>query len=220
MGEFIGIKYTLGMAAPATHIVLATKVFDRYFRDLAYPDFVVGTSFPDIRYTGVIDREKTHFSNLTIDQITKEDSFTAGLKLHSLVDEVREEYVKSQGLYKLFPESQFLTQGVKFFEDQVLYGKIENWKEITNYFSSIYDGELAFGVSREDIEKWHGLLKRILSRQITENEIIYFVSEIGRPPLMSNEIIRVIGGLKDKDKATEIVLDFYDNFEKLIGSEL
>jgi len=40
------------MAAPATHIILANKLYKNHFSDKDFAKFIVGTSFPDIRYFG------------------------------------------------------------------------------------------------------------------------------------------------------------------------
>lgn len=45
------------MAAPLTHLVLAERIFQKHFSDQHRKVFLQGTSFPDIRYLGVIDRD-------------------------------------------------------------------------------------------------------------------------------------------------------------------
>lgn len=50
------------MATPITHIVLTEKVFEKFFKDKTRKDFFIGTSFPDIKYLKVIDRDKSHFN--------------------------------------------------------------------------------------------------------------------------------------------------------------
>lgn len=204
------------MAAAATHIVLANKIYKSYFTDKDFSEFIVGTSFPDIRYLGVVDRSVTHFYNLKIDDLKNEDSFTAGLKLHSLVDEVREKYVKQNGLYQLFPQSQFITQSVKFFEDRVLYKHLDNWQEIVKSFDHVYKSELAFGVGEGDIKKWHDLLITFLSKTPVDQDIYDFVERIGKPKEVAHEMIGVINGASDSKKANQIIMSFYNNFEDLI----
>ena len=81
------------MAAPITHIVLTDKIFQNHFKDKNKADFYTGTVFPDIRYLGVIDRNKTHFKNLKISDVKKETSFWAGFKFHSFLDEAREKFL-------------------------------------------------------------------------------------------------------------------------------
>lgn len=209
------------MAAPITHIVLADKVFDKYFPKSDKKQFYVGTSFPDIRYLGVIDRERTHFSHQTLKGLVDSNTFIAGAKFHSLVDEVREKYMKDKDLYSYFPGSKFLTQAVKIFEDRVLYGEVRNWDEITHFFDGVQAGELKYDLSEKDIERWHVLLRNYFSQPPNADLIIKkFISDMGRPEEMSDEIIRVLGNIKHVDTATKIVKDFYNGFESLINNKI
>jgi len=209
------------MAAPITHIVLANKVFDRYFPKSDKKQFYIGTSFPDIRYLEIIDRERTHFNGPALKELVDVDSFIAGAKFHSLVDEVREKYMKNRSLYSLFPESKFLTQAVKIFEDRVLYEKVSNWEEITRFFNDIQAGELEYDLNKTDIERWHILLKNYFRQPPNTNIVIEkFISDMGRPKEMSDEIIRVLRDINQVKTATEIVNDFYNNFENLIDNKI
>lgn len=205
------------MAAPITHIVLAEKIFDKYFSTKNKKEFYVGTSFPDIRYLGVIDREKTHFDRPNIGDILNSESFLAGMKFHSLVDQVRESFMLGRNLYSLFPKSQFCTQAIKVFEDGVLRGKIGGWDGVAHIFDDIDNNELEFGVEKADIARWHLLLRHYFSRPSNETEFVRrFIEDMGRPKEMADEMIRVLKGLKDKAKAEEIVNDFYNSFEELM----
>src|SRR3989344_5759752 len=96
------------MAAPITHIVLADKVFDEYFPNLSKDKFLVGTSFPDIRYLRVIKREQTHPKNITLSDIKSVESFNGGLLFHILIDRVRENYMQENDIYSLMPASKLI----------------------------------------------------------------------------------------------------------------
>ena len=206
------------MAAPITHVVLAEKIFNKYFSNKSRKEFFVGTCFPDIRYLGVIDRSKTHFEENSFVDILQSDSFIAGMKFHSFVDKVREKYMKEKGLYTLFPDSEYLTQAVKIFEDGVLHEKIKDWGEIERCFGEIDEGEMKFGIAKEDVERWHTLLRHYFSGTFIPDEVIKrFVADMGRPETMSEEMIRVLNGVFDRDRATKIVEDFYDHFEGISG---
>src|SRR3989344_5867553 len=106
---------------------------------------MIGTSFPDIRYLGVIDRDKTHFDISKLGDLDNLPDFIAGMKLHSLVDVVREKYMNDKGLYSLFPESKFLSQGVKMLEDNVLMSKFDDWNRVAGYFDEVVSEEREFG---------------------------------------------------------------------------
>lgn len=208
------------MAAPITHIVLSKLVYGKYFSRKDKKVFFVGTSFPDIRYLGVIEREKTHFKEMNLNEVVASDAFEAGLKFHSLVDKIREKFVVRRGLYSLFPESPVLTQAVKAFEDRVLYGKVVDWEVVRDDFDKVLEDELNFGIEKRDIERWHVLLRHYFSEDPSSDSTIYqFVADMGRPKEMADEMVRVLNGVGDEKKAREIVEDFYDRFEDLIAEE-
>lgn len=205
------------MAAPGTHTVLASKVYKKYFSDKNFSDYIVGNNFPDIRYLGVIERDATHFYGLKISDFIGDTPFLAGVKLHSVVDEVREAYMKKNGIYSFFPDSPLKSQAVKFFEDCVLYDKIDNWNEIVASFDNVLPEERAFGIEEQDLLRWHGFLKLQLSHKPEETDLKKFTLEAGKPESLYFELLRVVHGVSDEQRAREIVLKFYDEFDKLIA---
>lgn len=204
------------MAAPATHIILADKVFEKYFQDKTKSEFYIGTSFPDIRYLGVIDREKTHFSDLNINTLTSLPAFESGLKFHSLVDEVREKFMRSHNVYSLVPESRYVTQALKFFEDKILYEERNNWDEIASFFKMATNEELSFGVKAADIDKWHRFLHTYFATKPIDQNIYEFVATINKPKDMAEEIVRLTKMMEDNERLKEMILDFYSHFENLV----
>ncbi|MBI2465441.1 hypothetical protein HYV64_04845 [Candidatus Shapirobacteria bacterium] len=205
------------MAAPTTHVVIAEKVFDKFFNGKDIGKFVVGTSFPDIRYLGVIDREKTHFGKIRLSEIILSDSFEAGVKFHSLVDHAREKFVVERGLYDFFIESPYKTQAMKLFEDGVLANKFVNNEVVAGYFNSIYDEERNYGIEESQIKKWHEMLSKYFLSTNSNEAVRSFVGVTKLPIGVAEEIINVIDNICSVEKAREIVLDFYENFEKLVA---
>ncbi len=203
------------MAAPVTHIVLTDKVYTKHFSNKNKDEFYVGTSLPDIRYLGVIDRDKTHYKNISLKDVLNNNPFGAGLMFHSLVDEVREKFMVRNNYYSLFPKSQLLTQASKVIEDRVLYDKVDNWTEIVGYFDKTYKGELNLGIESKDIKKWHQLLRNYFENKPEDKETIAFTTGMGFSLERAQEILTVIKGA-DIEKAKKVVLGFYNNFEKLI----
>lgn len=78
------------MPGPVTHIVLADKLFDRYFSGKDRRAFYVGTLFPDIRYLGVIGREQTHLPVAGIAEVAENRAFRAGMLFHALTDKAKQ----------------------------------------------------------------------------------------------------------------------------------
>ena len=201
------------MAYPITHIVLSQKVYNKYFKDKDRKKFFVGTSFPDIRTLAHFKRERTHYENLVIEDITSEDSFMAGLKFHSYVDEERKKYLNKSVVFKLFPKSEYLIHGLKFLEDQLLYEKIDNWDEYVRFFNNVLDEELNFGVSRDDVEEWHETLRTYLGKKPDHKRLIEMQTTVGRTKEFSNGIIDLVRKLGRDEGVIRYVSELYDDFE-------
>lgn len=203
------------MAAPITHVVLTDKVYKKHFSDKDKKEFYIGTSLPDIRYLGVIERNKTHFKNLSLQDVMNHNSVEAGLKFHSLVDNVRKQFMQKNNYYSLFLKSDLQTQASKVLEDRVLYNKVDSWSEIISYFNKICIGELDLGIERNALEKWHQLLRTYFANSPDDKDTVAFTTGMGFPLERAQEIITVIKGSEVKS-AKKIILEFYDNFEELL----
>ena len=129
------------MAAPITHIALTEKIFDKFFKDKIRKDFFIGTSFPDIRYLKVIDRDKTHYDGLSVSGLKNDESFSAGVKFHSILDHVREKYIVENDIYSLCPDSKYITQSLKILEDEIFYRHIKDWTVYIGYLNEILQAE-------------------------------------------------------------------------------
>lgn len=203
------------MAAPITHIVLAEKVFNNHFSNLEKDKFFVGTSFPDIRYLRIIQREQTHPPDITLSQIKSNDSFNGGLMFHVWVDRVREGYMQEKGIYSLMPQSKLTIQSLKLFEDELFYEKLSNWGSIISYFEEVLSKELEYPIKRDDVMKWHKLLQYYFAQKPTIEtrktlfEAIYFDEK---------SIIEVeanLAEMRNNKKILDIIENFYNNFDKL-----
>ena len=205
------------MAAPVTHIVLASKILPRYFSKVDKAAFIVGTSFPDIRYLKVIEREKTHVFTGDIASISQTNSFEAGVNLHVLVDHIRGEYMKQKSIYDLTPQSPFITQALKIYEDQVLCSKIGDWQEIAKYFQTIYPEEQNYEIPEGKIKEWHELISEYLSEQPAQEETIKkFIIKLTLPTEVANEIAELVQKIAYEGKVKKLIEDFYSDFEDLL----
>lgn len=165
------------MAAPIAHIFCALSLLsDGAIEVENKSDFIIGTSFPDIRYLGVIRRGQTHVENVTWNQVKNAStSFEKGRLLHSLLDEVREKFIVKHNLYEFVPDSQFRTQVLKFYEDMLLYETIKNWSEIADSFDPILPEECAYDIKESDVKAWHDLLKQYISHKPDPYQIFLFL---------------------------------------------
>jgi len=227
------------MSAPVAHVVLALLMLPKHFPDKNPKEFIIGTSFPDIRYFGTISREKTHPKGVTLDIVKKEPScFKAGMLFHALVDEKRLEYMQKHNIYEIIPKNRHVDTSLKFFEDILLYDKIKNWKKIISYFDTILYEERLFGIPEEQILKWHCFLKNYFSARITPHSSLtlymtikytpipkvmlkYFALLLIKTkllPIKINLILQAIEQFAKNKTLKNIVRNFYINFEKIVDS--
>lgn len=166
------------MPAPVTHIVLALIVLPM-MPDKNIDEFLLGTSFPDVRYVAHISRERTHNPNSTWHSIQKESSsFTAGMDFHALCDRIHEQFMTANKAYDLILASNIHLKGyiLKLFEDMIFYDYVTNWPTISDCFDVVLDESLAFGVEKRVIKKWQQGLKYYLSEKPTLTSTIELIA--------------------------------------------
>ncbi len=206
------------MATPITHIVLANKLYDRFFADKDKQNFLIGTSFPDIRYLGSIDRGQTHLDVTNIKEIINDDAFMAGVKLHSYIDQSREEFITNRGIYDLYPPSGNTYTAIKLTEDEFLYDQITDWNLIISYFDTILDEEIEFGVPKEDIKKWHQLLQHLFKQKPNNQSVQAFSIGLGGALEDTHSMSVQMDKMRQDGKVQEIILDYYNQLPELISS--
>jgi len=184
------------MATPITHIFLAEQFLKTQGSSFDEAEFVVGTSFPDIRYLGVIQRELTHVAEPSLDDVLHAQSFQAGMLFHSLVDFERELAVNRNHLYDLFSPSQYQTQALKFYEDELVYGQIDSWERIKSFFREVWPGETQFPINVLSIEQWHIILQAYLSSGPSNDTRQALLTELGFSAAAVNEINHLVAEIK------------------------
>lgn len=148
------------MPWPATHILIAEKVFDQFFSHLDRNAFLIGTCFPDIRYPAKIKRQRTHIYNLTLSNIRAQPAFQAGLCFHSMVDGVWNGYVGelSETLFSVVPHDRAMLHTLKILQDKYLYPLYAGWDQIAAFFESVLPEERTFGIDENMLQRWHQML--------------------------------------------------------------
>ena len=205
------------MAAPITHIVLTEKIFDQFFKNKTNKIFFVGSLFPDIRYLKVVDRSKTHFENLIVADLENSESFLAGVKFHSILDIAREKFIVANNTYSLCPESKYVTQSLKFLEDEIFYQHVQDWQKYIGYFNEVLPEETGLGVDSRDAEKWHLLLQQYFKKQPDRQAVADFVLGVGFPDEAALEINENIAKMKVNKKIINILENLYQSFGSMIG---
>jgi hypothetical protein len=204
------------MAAPITHIALTEKIFDKFFKNKKKKDFFIGTLFPDIQYLKVIDRNKTHYNNLVLNDLEKDNSFLTGVKFHSILDIAREKFIVANNVYSLCPESKYITQSLKLLEDEIFYQHIEDWNEYIDYLNEILPDEINFGVAKSDIKKWHLLLQQYFLKQPNKRSITDFILGIDFSQEAADKINIDIEKMRANKKIINIIKNLYKNFDLLL----
>jgi len=167
------------MAAPATHIIFAEKFLDNN-PSLSRKEFILGTSFPDIRYLGVIQREETHLSPITPELLHDvARPFMAGVAFHNHIDLLRKSYWEDSGLLTDLPQSPYISQALKVYEDMILYDNCTNWSEIGGYFNTVLDEEVDFNISSANIARWHKMLQAYLASKPDPTRVTGLFSAFG-----------------------------------------
>lgn len=159
--QLINVNFMLMAAGPIMHVYLAEKWLERYGKSFTEDDkrkFIVGTLFPDIRYLGVLTREQTHETGLTLYDIQAcPNRWEAGKKLHCFVDEVRAHFADQSAIYSILhqtvPEEHSGTL-LKLIEDAFVQSRI-NVASACSYLSTIEPEEEATGVKLEALKQWH-----------------------------------------------------------------
>jgi hypothetical protein len=204
------------MATPITHIVLSEKIREKFFPYKVKQDFLIGTSFADIRHLKVIKREETHYNNLKISDLQADNSFQAGLKFHSILDLAREKFMVEHKIYELCPKSDYIVTSIKLLEDKIFYNYISNWDEYIKYFDTMLSDEIAYNIDKSDLLKWHNILQAYFQIQPNAQSIVKHILRLGYSQEMANEVNANIAIIEKNEQVLAIVNKLYQEFENLL----
>ena len=210
------VVYYLLMSAPITHIVFTEKIFDKYFSGLDKKKFIIGTSFPDIRYLANLDRSVTHYESTQLKNILNEDSFLAGFHFHSVVDRVMKENNDRYDIFSFFPENtKNASEAIKTIFDVTLRPKISDWNKIENIFGEILEEELLFGTSKVVVERWHAILQNYIKTMPDYRDSLpgYIVTDAA---MVTANITKALDDLTDEKREGLVGLaeEIYENIER------
>ena len=190
------------MAAPAMHIIMANKFYRKHLVGKNYSEYIVGTSFPDIRYLAGLKREVTHLENHTIKDILEEkDAFMAGMRFHEMFDEARAKFWEADGIYKILSGTQYSSSALKLYEDLFFYDELKNWDEITTFFDTIYPFEKEIVKDESIILKWHNILKKYLAKKPSDGETEAYIESL---TITHNAVLKEMKILDELEKSFKI----------------
>jgi len=201
------------MAAPITHVFFAEEFINDKLSPHNQTNFIVGTLFPDIRYYDNMDRQRTHLKKIVFSDLKKENSFDAGLKFHSFLDEQRMEFFESREDYPFFlGPMRAAESSLKFFEDEILYERIKDWPRIKGCLDDILPEELYFSLREQDVRGWHRLLKEYFSQTPTDQSRENLLRGMGFLDDTARQINLHIQQIKSEERIKRAVDEFIEGF--------
>ncbi len=205
------------MPGPVTHIILTDKIFDRYFPEKNRRLFYLGTLFPDIRYMGVIDREQTHPAVSSMEEITGQSDFHAGIAFHALTDHIKREFMAAH--HPTNKRAAGLNSGflLKLAEDVHAYTYRNNWQPIVDYLDHIPEETAAFGLSPRHLAAWHRLLQQYLSQPPEPEHLISLAQQAGIQQAAGSQATPNLADIKNNKAVASLVADFFEQFDSLIS---
>lgn len=209
------MKYPF-MAIHITHIILTELVYEDLFQDCSKKDFTLGTLLPDIRYLDkTIPREQFHIKNISLKTVLSlNDCFQKWFYFHSLLDQLRDEFYISRGIYVFGWDENFI-MALKLLEDQYFYGKIKNRDEYIKFFDDIPYKNIP-NIQKEIVDKWYMMIKNWILRKPDDTARRAFQSELWLPENYTNKINSIIDKLQKDKKIIKLMDELYTSFKDMI----
>lgn len=198
------------MAGQITHVVYGKKIFER-LSGFSWPEFLIGTLLPDIRYVAKIDRDKLHEFNTSEGLIPKDNSFGAGMYVHWLVDEKREKFIVERGIYDLLPKGKYMHASLKLVEDELVYNRIGDWAEIVRILDNYPEEEMKYGISKETIESWHRFLKEYFQKRPNLSTWREMILGVGFDKRLAETILNQTKAINDNGEVIGIIKATWEN---------
>lgn len=198
------------MASQIAHVVYGKKIFER-LNGLSWPEFLIGTLFPDIRYVAKIDRDKLHEFNTSENLIPKDNSFEAGIYVHWLVDEKREKFIAEKGIYGLLPKGIYMHASLKLVEDESVYDRIGDWVEIIRILDNYPEEEMKYGINKETIKFWHSLLKEYFQKRPTLSTWRKMILGVGFDKRLAETILNQTKTINGNEEVIGIIKTTWEN---------
>ena len=102
---------------------------------------------------------------------------------------------------------------LKFYQDKILYSKINNWPQITSFFDCVYPQETKMGVSVKNIQEWHTWLQKYFKEGVNKRTVERFSKSYEQSEFAKN----IIESFKELDKNPLIKKDLLHLTENIIS---
>jgi hypothetical protein len=194
------------MAFQISHVVYAKKYLDQHpamNADL----FLLGTLLPDIRrVTDEVKRKDTHIVYPELDLEFKGLSpFEAGYRFHLWCDMRREEILNKYDFYSFKYAAEIGHLPAKLLEDEIVYEKYNNWEKLRWLLDNPPEIKTDLSVSQETIERWYSVNAKYFEKKPDHKTLKAFLFKQRKLRKISDEIIDVVGKLRNNSKVVEIL---------------
>jgi len=169
--------------------------------------FLLGTLLPDVRrVTDEVKRKDTHIVYPELDLGFKDLSpFEAGYRFHLWCDMRREEILNKYDFYSLKYAADIGHLPAKLLEDELVYDKYNNWEKLRWLLDNPPEIKTDIPVSQETIERWYAVNAKYFEKKPEDKTIKAFLFKQRKLRKISNDIIDVVGKLRNNSKAVEIL---------------
>jgi len=195
------------MASQITHIPYGEKVLSLFLKDKQVDErkFYIGTVFPDIRYLKVIDRDKTHINNPSIEGLKEiTNSFDIGTYTHTLIDQERERTITKLGFYNDLPNDSITIYATKFLEDVITYPLFKEWPKVVSYLNDTLEEEAEL-VPKEAATKWHKMLQDYFESPPNKTSVARLAVALGFDNKLIQAVTNRVEELRGNSKAMNII---------------
>lgn len=209
------------MAAPVAHIFCALALLQSGALEIKdHKAFIIGTSFPDIRYLAKLPRNNTHNRKVTWQEVQNASSdFEAGMLFHSLVDEARIKQIEIKYNNKIPYVPAMRCYMLKLFEDILLFDRVNNWKKVLSYFDEVLQEERDFGIPENKLREWHQFIQRYCSKKVSPSHMQYIIETTPHfslnmpklPAIISKTYTALVFYRFNKKSLINVLNHFYNN---------
>lgn len=204
------------MAGEVGHVVYGARLLHYLGDKVQDPSYWAGTLFPDIRHFGIVSRKRTHIDEVTLNSLAGKDDFETGMRVHAWVDATRERYLHDRHIKETLPWHPFVPHALKLVEDEILYDVFEDWNLVHRVLGNVYDAEIEFVSSSEEIKRWHTILQKYFQKRPDDMARTELSISIGLSENSAAEVNSVVATLKESKKARDIITSFLHHLEDIL----
>lgn len=204
------------MAGEVAHVVYAARLLTYLGDEVKYPSYWAGTLFPDVRHLGVVSRQHTHPADVSLHTLVGETDFHTGMRVHAWVDATREHFLRTQKMKEYLPWHPFVPHSLKLLEDEILYGRYDDWNLIYRVLNQVYEPELFYVDSKQHVQLWHTILQKYLKNPPNDESRYDLSIAIGLSKNSAEEVNSVVAMLRADKRSRQLLEGFMRHFEHLL----